>query len=267
MARAAWKGYISLGQLGIPVRLYAGTQTIRPHLFQLHETDGSPVERQLRCQAEQRDINATEVIRAVELEPGKYLTLTDHELEVAASDTPKSIAIQQFSTLTAIPPQYFDKLFYIVPVAGGERGYALLREVLARTEKIAIVRFSIYGREHVAALSVSDDLLVLYQLRYAAEIVPRSSLKVPALSRPTPKEVATLTAIVDRFSGPLYLEDYHDDYADHLAKLVERKTKGLPERSTARREPHATSDEDLLPVLETVLQAGRELPARNPDYS
>lgn len=260
MTRAAWKGYISLGQLGIPVRLYSGARSIRPHLFQLHESDGSPVERQLRCSAEQREISPSEIIRAVETEPGKYLTLTDQELEAAASDTPKSIAVRQFSDMAAIPPHHFDKTFYIVPTRGGERAYALLREVLGRTKKVAIAHFSIYGREHLAALGVAGDLLMLYQLRYAAEIVPRSSLKTPSLPRPTPKEIATLSAVVDRFSGPLYLEDYHDEYADHLAELVERKTRGLPSSKSEHPEPHATGDKELITVLEDVLQTGRSLP-------
>ena len=260
MTRAAWKGYISLGQLGIPVRLFNGTRSIRPHLFQLHAADGAPVERQLRCSAEQRDIAADEVIRAVELEPGKYLTLTDQELETAAGERPKSIAVRQFSELSAIPPQHFDKTFYVIPSRGGERGYALLREVLGRASKIAIAQFSIYGRAHLAALGVAGDVLMLYQLRYAAEIAPRSGLKSPALPRPTPKEIATLSAVVDRFSGPLYLEDYHDDYADHLEALVERKIRGLPSSTPERPEPHATSDDQLVPVLETVLHTTQALP-------
>lgn len=262
MIRAAWKGYISLGQLGIPVRLFAGTQSIRPHFFQLHETDGSPVERQLRCRAEQRDITPAEVIRAIELEPGTYLTLTDHELEIAVSTTPKAIAIQQFSELDKVPAHYFDKIFYIVPARGGERGYALLREVMGRSHHVAIARFSIYGHEHLAAVGVSGDLLMLYQLRYTAEITPRSGLKVPPLPRPTPKEIATLSAVVERFSGPLYLEDYHDEYADHLEELVEQKVKGLPSRGPQRPEPHATDDTELVPVLEHVLHTSRALPSQ-----
>lgn len=261
MTRAAWKGYISLGQFGVPVRLYSGVRTIRPHLFQLHETDGSPVERQLRCSAEQREISSDEIIRAVELEPGKYLTLTNQEIEGATDNSPKSIAIQQFSEMAAVPPHYFDKTFYIIPVSSGARGYAMLREVLGRAKKIAIAHFAIYGREHLAAIGVSGDLLMLYQLRFAAEIVPRASLKSPALPRPTPKEIAALSAVVERFSAPLYLEDYHDEYADRLKTLVERKAKGLPANVRPRAEPHATTDDKLVPVLETVLQTTRTLSA------
>lgn len=261
MIRAAWKGYISLGQLGIPVRLYSGTRSTRPHLYQLHDADGSPVERQLRCSAEQREISPNEIVRAIELEPGKFLALTDQELDIAASDAPKSIAVQQFSDMATIPSQFFDKTFYVIPGRGGERAYALLREVLGRLQKVAIARFSIYGREHVAALGVANDLLVLYQLHYAAEIVPRSNLKTPSLPRPTPKEVAALSAVVERFSGPLYLEDYHDEYADHLGTLVERKIKGLPSDTHPKPEPHATSDDELIPTLETVLQTMHALPS------
>lgn len=262
MARAAWKGYISLGQLGIPVRLYSATRSIRPHFVQLHESDGSPIERQLRCRAEQREISATEIIRAIELTPGNYLALTEQELDGALTTTAKTIALQQFAPPNAIPPYFYDKVFSIVPARGGERGYVLLREVLERAQRIAVARFAIYGSEHLAAVGVVGDMLVLYQLRYAAEIVPRSEVKLPPLPRPTPKEIDTLSAVVERLSGPLYLEDYHDDYADHLDALIERKTKGLPPRSPERIAPHTTPEDELIPMLERVLQSGKHLPAQ-----
>lgn len=261
MTRAAWKGYMSLGQLGIPVRLYTGARSIRPHFIQLHETDGSPVERQLRCRAEEREISSSEVIRALELSPGKYLSFTDSELERAVTDTPKAIAIQQFSDLEVIPPHYFDKHFYVVPARGGERGYALLREVLGSLHKIAIARFTIYNSQHLAAIGVNGDVLTLYQLHYSAEIIPRSDIKAPPLPRPNPKEIAALSDVVERYSGPLYLEDYHDDYADHLHMLIERKVKGLPSPAEERLEPHTTSDDELLSVLENVLHTHSPLPS------
>lgn len=263
MTRAVWKGYVSLGQLGIPVRLYGATKSMRPHFFQLHETDGSPVERQLRCKAEGKEIASSEVIKAVELERGKFLALTDQELEITASDMPKSIAIQQFGQLEMIPPEYFEKAFYIVPGRGGERAYALLREVLGRMKRVAVARFSIYGSEHLAAIRGTGNLLMLHQLHFAAEVLPPTSLTSPPLPRPTPKEIDALSAVVERLSGALYLEDYHDDYADHLEALVERKAKGITAKSVARPEPHATPDSELMATLETILQKGNRLAAHS----
>lgn len=251
--RAAWQGYITLGRLGIPVRLYTATQSIRPQFVQLHESDGSPVERELRCRVEQRKIDASEVIRAIEYEPGKYITLTDNELTTTSDVATKTIAVQQFCEVEAIPSIYIAKPFYIVPSKGGERAYALLREVLARQHKAALAQFVIYAQQHIAMLAVHGDLLLLQQLHFAAEIIPRSSIKVPPLPRPTPAELEALSTVVERFSGSLYLEDYHDTYSEQVQELVDRKARGLPSARSERIAPHATRDTEIIAALQDTL--------------
>ena len=251
--KAAWQGYISLGQLGIPVRLYSAIQSIRPKFVQLHESDGSPVERELQCRAEHRKIDSSEVVRAVEVEPGRYITLTDRELEVSVKSPVKSIVVQQFCEPAVVSSLYIDKPYYAVPSGGGERAYALLREVLVRRHKVAIAGFVIRTQEHIAMIGTFGDVLLLQQLRFSAEIVPRQSLQTPALPKPTPAEIDALSAVVDRFSGPLYLEDYHDEYSESVKDLVERKAKGLPARRQERIAPHATPESEIMEAIHETL--------------
>lgn len=253
MARAVWQGYIVLGQLGIPVRLYNGLQAREPRFVQLHESDGSPVERQLRCKAEQREISSAETIRAVEVSPGHYVPLSEQELTVTTSSSFKSLVIQQFSEPDVVSSIYYEKPFYSVAAKGGERAYALLREVLARTNKMAIVTYTMYNREHIGALQVHEDLLLVQQLRYTAEIVPRSSVKTPTLPKPSPMEIEALSQVVDRLSGPLYLTDYHDEQAERLQQLVERKAKGLPAPRGEKTAPHATPEGRIVSALQATL--------------
>lgn len=257
--KAAWQGYVSLGRLGIPVRLYAATRPIRPRFVQLHEADGSPVERELRCRAEQRKIDSSEIVRAIEVEPGRYVTLTAHELGVAAKSPVKAISVQQFCESDTVAPIYMDKPYYVVPARGGERAYALLREVMARQNKVAIAEFVIYDQERIAMIDVYDGIIMLQQLRFSAEIVSRRSIKTPALPKPSPTEVEVLSAVVERFSGPLYLEDYHDEHSERIRELVERKAKGL--KGGLRQEriaPHATPEADIISALHDTL-GGRKL--------
>ncbi len=174
---AAWQGYLTLGRLGIPVRLYTAIQSIRPRFVQLHEADGSPVERELHCQIKHRKIDASEVVRGIEYEPGRYITFTDDELTTSKNLSSKAISILQFCEPEAIPTLYFDKPFYIVPSKGGERAYALMREVLDRQHKVAVAHFVIYAHEHIAVLGVQGDVIVLQQLHFAAKIIPRNTLK------------------------------------------------------------------------------------------
>lgn len=259
MAKALWQGYIALGQLGVPVRLYRATQDSRPRFVQLHSTDGSPVERVLRCRREGRPIDQREVVRAVEYEAGRYIAFTGRELARAMPGAVKTIVVRQFSDETAIEPVYCEKPFYVAPMPGGERAYALMRDVFARTGACAITEFVLYGKEHIGALMRRGDLLMLLQLRFAAELVPRDQIRALPLPKPAPAEVDALTALVERFRGPLYMQDYHDDYAERIRTLIERKIQGVPLPRTQRHMPHATPEDEIVPTLQRVLGTGQTL--------
>jgi DNA end-binding protein Ku len=256
--RAAWKGYITIGQLGVPVRLFSATRSIRPQFNLLHEKDGSPVDRVLRCHAEDKDITIDETVRAIATDPGRYITFTTRELEQAAEEHTKSIEVKQFADVSDVNPLYYEKPFYIVPSRGGEKAYALLREAMLRTKKIAIVQFVIYNQNHIATISTHDDLLLLYQLRFSSEIIPRFEIRSPALSKPSPAEIEMLTKLIDRYSGPFYAEDYHDEQSERILALAESKTKGLPPPKKEPRSPHATPEDELLPALRLSLEASKD---------
>lgn len=261
--KAAWQGYVALGRLGIPVRLYNGMQSNAPKFVQLHMLDNSPVSRELACKAEGRPIPYGEVVRGVEYEPGKYVTLTEREMEHVSPTPIKAIAIRQFCDLAAIEPQYYSHPYYVVPGRGGERAYALLREVFTRTHKMAVAQLVLHNKEHIAALRVEGDLLMLLIMRYAAEIVPRSSIKTPPLTKPSPAEIEALRAVVEQFNGPFYIEDYHDERAEQISELVERKAKGLPMRRRERTAPRTTPEDDILPALRDTLGERRMISGGN----
>lgn len=255
--KAAWQGFIALGRLGIPVRLYTALQPAAPRFAQLHAADHSPVERVLQCRAEHKPIGMDEVVRAVEYEPGRYVVLTGHELERAAPSPAKAIAITQFSEPAAVDPLYYEKPYYVVPGRGGERAYALIREVFARMGMVAVAEFVIHNRERVAVLRTHGDMLVLHALRFASEIVPRERIKTPPLPKPSPAEIDMLQTVVERFSGPLFLQDYHNGRAEYINELVGRKSKGLPVPKRERPMPNATAEENILPALRDTLESRR----------
>ena len=141
--RARWKGSISLGELAFPVRLFLAETSDKPKLHFMHDKDGSQVDRVYRCVHEDADIPYAELVRAVEGNSGTYLPLTQNDLDLAAAGKSKVIEIKQFTDADSIDFFYYEKPYYIVADKGGERAYALLREVLARVHKIAIAKFLI----------------------------------------------------------------------------------------------------------------------------
>ncbi|HVS58124.1 MAG TPA: Ku protein [Candidatus Saccharimonadales bacterium] len=253
MARASWQGFITIGQLGVPVRLYSASRSARPRFVQLSEKDGKPVHRVLRSSVTHEEVRADEVVRAVEVEPGKFVTLTDQELEQTGTPHLKTIDVKQFCEPGDINPIYYEKPYYITPGAGGERAYALLREALVRSDKLAITQFVIMSKEHIGALGVAGDLLVLHQLRFADEIVPRSDIKTRPLPKSNPSEVEALQRLIDRFSAPFYVNDYHDEHAEYVQQLVERKAKGLPMPRREKPSPQATPDDQIQAAITRML--------------
>jgi DNA end-binding protein Ku len=253
--RASWQGYIALGQLGVPARLYSATKQTSPKFVQLHEKDSAPVERVLKCSTENEEISHKEIVRAVEVEPGRYITLTGRELERTLPVSTKTIDVKQFANPSDIDPILYEKPYYIAPSRGGERAYALLREALTLSKKVMVAQFALFGREHIGAIGLHRDIMVLYQLRYSNEVLPRSEIKTRSLPRPSPTEVNTLRSVIDHFSGPFYIDDYHDDYTEQINTLVERKIKGLP---PPRREPisaNATPEDEIVSALQNTLSS------------
>jgi DNA end-binding protein Ku len=242
-----------LGQLGIPARLYSATKQSGPKFVQLHEKDSSPVERVLKCSAENHEISHKEIVRAIEYQPGRFITLTGRELERDLSSATKTIDVKQFCDINDIDPIFYEKPYYIAPSKGGERAYALLREALTLSNKVMIAQYAVSGRDHIGAIGLHRDILVLHQLRYSDEILPRAEIKTRALPRPSPTEVNTLKSVIGHYSGPFYIEDYHDDYAEKINTLIERKVKGLPPPRREQISANATPEEEIVNALQNTL--------------
>jgi len=211
------------------------------------------VESVLRCKADGEEISHHETIHAATTKQGAYVALTTRELERAVSD-PKIVMVRQFCTQDAIPPIYFEKPYYMVPAKGGEHAYALLREVLIRKKYGVLVNFVLRNHEYMGMIHAYGDLLLLERLRFSTDLMPRSQLKTPALPKPHPGEVDMLTAIVERFSGPVHMEDYHDEFSERIEMLIERKARGLAMPKAEQADKNATPEESVARVLAGMLE-------------
>jgi DNA end-binding protein Ku len=172
--------------------------------------------------------------------------------------------VQQFAELGSIPAEYYEKPYYIVPSAGGETAYSLLRETFSRTKSVAVVSLVLYNKAHMGVIQQAGDMLLLLQLRFPAELVPRSDIKTPPLTKPTPLEIEIMTEVVKRYRSPVYMHDYHDEYAERVSELVARKAKGLPEPRQPSPQPNATPASEIVPTLRRALQNGHTFAADAP---
>lgn len=249
--RASWKGCFRIGELTIPVRLYGATRATTPRFVQLHRADYSPVQRMTVCMKDGEELAEGDIIRAVEYE-GKYIELSEDEVEEHGGFE-RDLVVHQITEVHAVDPFYYDKPYYMTPDEGGEMAYSVLRRAFEKTRKVAIATFLFYGRERLAAVAIGDGLLTVQTLRFQEEIIPKSELKVPALSQPSPTQIRIASQLLEQYSLPFHTSDYRNQQDDFLNELIERRAKGLPPRKARQITRSATPEKEVIKKIEQML--------------
>lgn len=230
MARAIWKGSIAFGLVNIPVGLTSAET--RPDI-QLHMVDSK---NHARIRYERVNADTGEevpwdrLVKGYEHDDGKFILLTDEDLEAVQPKLTKTIEISEFVSLDEIDPILFDKPYYLEPDKRGRKAYALLREALRESGKAGISRVVIRTREYLSAMFVRGEVLILMLLRFPQEIRAASKLDLPLSTdkdwQPVKKELALATRLIDEMTGKWQPEDLHDDYREALMAFIEKKIAG-----------------------------------------
>ncbi len=226
--RPIWKGHISFGLVNVPVTLYPAEQRTDLHLHMIDSRNHSRVRYQ-RVNAETgEEVPWDKIVRGYEYDEGAYVLVDDEELKRAAPEATKSIDLEGFVDLAEIEPVYFDRPYYLEPGKKGDKGYALLRDVLRETGKAGVATVVIRTRQYVAALSVRGDALVLYLLRYAQELRSAEELDLPGDSSEvgvTKQETTMARTLVDSMSTEWDPSAHRDEYREALMKWIEKRVE------------------------------------------
>ena len=184
------------------------------------------------------------------------MVVSDADLRRASPERTQRIDILAFVDASAIPPLYFDRPYYLEPARGGERGYALFREALRRSGKLAVASVVVKTRQHLAAVLVHGRVLVLDVLRYAAELRDPSRLRVPGTTlkalRISDRELKMAERLVAEMTEDWDPKRYHDEYRDELLAFIKRrgragKVTAAPE---GEEEPAAPKRADIIDIAE-----------------
>jgi DNA end-binding protein Ku len=268
--RPIWKGSISFGLVTIPVQVLPATSAAETISFRmLRKSDLSPIKYRRVAEVDDKEVPWGEIVKGYEYEKGKFVVFDDEDFDKVELESVDSIAIQEFVDLTQINPIFFDKPYYIEPLKGGAAAYGLLRDVLADTNKVGIAKVAMRGRQHLAALKANGPLLVLELMHFPSEIAPAEGVKVPE-ARAGSREKEMARALIEQMSGKWDPEQYTDEYATAVMKLIDKKVaaggKELP-GAKKRATPVATNVVDLVAVLQQSLsQSGKSprAPKRQP---
>lgn len=251
-ARAMWKAKLVLGDLDVPVKLYAAAQDQAIHLHLLHEPDGARVKQRLAHAATGATVPSEQIRRGVEVERGRFLVLDDEdlaELEPAAS---REIELLRFVPPAAIDHRWYERPYYLGPDGDAAR-YAALAQAIARTGREGLARWTMRKRRYVGALRLHEDVLALVALRHAGEVVAAEELEAPAGRALDPRERALAAQLVEALAGDFDHAAFRDEYRERVLELVEQKRKGKRVK-LARYRARPAGDRSLVDALRQSLQ-------------
>lgn len=253
--RPIWNGSISFGLINIPVRMYSGVNPRQGiDLDMLHKDDHAPIRYARICRKDGEEIPWNDIVKGYEYQDGDYVVLTKKELESIDVHKTQTIDIQQFVDEDEIDVRYFEKPYYLEAVKGGDKAYALLRAALQKSSKLALVKFVLHEREHVAVIKPVGRALVLNQMRYPSDLREPGELTLPTDRELTDKEVEMALKLVKQETKPFIAEDLHDTYTDELEAMIKAKTKGKKPAPISKSAPKETSAKDLMTALKASLK-------------
>jgi len=253
MARPVWKGSIAFGLVSIPVELHTAVRDHRPRFRMLHASDNSPIQFKRVCAREGKPVAWEDLVKGFEYSKGHFVVMTKEDFEAAALEKTKTIDILDFVDAQEIDDRFFETPYYLVPSKGGERAYALLLEALRETGRICIAKFLLREAQHLAAIEVIGDALVLTLMRFADELVDEEKLSLPSDSAVRKQELDIAKMLVSNLKAKWDPSKYTDEYRDNLMRIIDGKMKGKKVELEVPEERHDSNVINLMERLRASL--------------
>src|SRR5918996_238328 len=260
MPRAIWSGSISFGLLNVPVKLYSAVwkQTVR--FRELREDDGARIRHKRFAESDGKEVPYEKIVKGYEYAPDQYVVLTREELAELEPARTRAIEIQDFVDLDDIDPIYFEQPYYLGPDKGAAKAYSLLVNAMKESRKVAVARFVLRNKEHLAAIRPMDDVLTLATMRFHDEVTSPQDLDGEVFEdekpkKPEKRELEMAKQLIDSLTTDFKADKYRDEYREELLSLLERKAAGKEVVSAPTEEPKPTKAPDLMAALEESLAA------------
>jgi len=254
MPRALWKGSLAFGLVNIPVELHTAVRDSPPHFRMLHAADKSPVRFERVCAREGKPVSWDELVKGYEYEKGRFVVLTKEDFKTAALEKSRTVDIRNFVKGEDIDDRFFESSYYLTPQKGGERAYALLREAIREVGLVGIATIVLRDAQHLAALEVKGEAMVLTMMRYAEELVDTDAYTFPSARDVRKPELQMARTLVEQLADKWDPEQYTDEYRQNLMKIIKAKLKGKEARLEAAPEPRQAEVVDLMERLRQSLE-------------
>jgi len=259
MARSMWRGAIQFGLVTIPVKLYLATEQGGIGFNLLHASCLNRIQMKIYCPYHDAVIPRSETVRGYEWSKGKYVVVTEEDLDSVPLKTMRAIEIEMFvdARRDAHGAQFVKQAYYLEPEQIGTKAFYLLKSVLAEQGKSAICKIVLKDREQLAALNPYATTMLLTTLHWPDEVRAIEDLNLPEDQveiKPAERKMAE--QLVASMTGDFSADAYQDDYRQALMAVIERKVAGEAPEPAQRVE--ATNIADLMAALEASVAQARD---------
>jgi DNA end-binding protein Ku len=225
MANTVWKGHLTFGLVSFPIRLYTAARGETINFNLLHAPDHSRIKQVTYCQAEDKPVERSELVKGYEYEKGHYVVVDEEDIKKVAPKTAKVMEIQEFVQANQVDPVFLESSYYMAPDEGGEKPYALLFEALRQSQYYGVAKVAMHNREHVVILRPARKGILLHTMYYVDEIRQTEEFRTDT-NLVKDRELDLAKTLITSLADDFHPEKYHDTYRENLLKMIEAKIEG-----------------------------------------
>lgn len=246
----SYKTAIEFGLVYIPISLHACVKSHDIGFNMLYKKTKERIKYRKTCENCPANISSDDIVKGYEYQPGKYVTLSDEELEKIKSPKDKSIAIVEFVRQSEIDPIFYDRAFYAAP-KGADKAFLLLLKALEEEKMVAIAKTVLGTKEQLVCLRAENGKMILSTLHFSDEIQEAPALKSSQLSK---TELDLAKNLIKNMASHFQPEKFKDEYREKVIKAIETKISG--EKITAAKKPRAPKN--VISLMDALKQSVAE---------
>jgi DNA end-binding protein Ku len=253
--RAIWKGAVSFGLVNVPVRLFAATEENDIRFHQVHREDGGRIRYKRTCSICGEEVAYDDIAKGYETSDGQLVILTDEDLDQLPVASSHEIDVVEFVPAAQVDPILFARSYYLEPDSRAGKPYALLREALVETDRMAIVKVALRQKETLAVLRVRDKAILLQTMLWPDEIRSPDFAILDEDVELRPQELKMAASLVESMAADFDPDQFTDSYREAVVELIDAKLERgeSAELPATEKKPAAGSTGEVIDLL-TALQ-------------
>ncbi|WP_446218016.1 non-homologous end joining protein Ku [Micromonospora sp. IBHARD004] len=262
--RAIWKGAVSFGLVSIGVKLYSATEEKDIRFHQVHRDDGGRIRYKRTCQVCGEEVTYDDIAKGYDIGGGEMVILTDDDFAELPLTTSHAIDVLEFVPAEQVDPILYNKAYFLEPEGAATKPYVLLRDALADSERVAIVKVALRQREQLATLRVREGVLLLNTMLWPDEVRTPDFGFLDEDLKVRPPELAMASSLIDSMAGEFQPDAFTDDYRAALQEVIDAKIEGREVVQPEEVEAAPAAAVDLMAALKASVERARAARGEEP---